>query len=107
MEDGSAALHLAALNGHREVAAILLSQNGGRSKVNLRNNRGQTPLHLATEQGHWSLVELLVHYNANIGTMDVDGNTVLHIACCTAKMSNQQIAEPTLESSQDSPIICA
>ncbi|XP_011707524.1 PREDICTED: E3 ubiquitin-protein ligase MIB2-like [Wasmannia auropunctata] len=44
MEDGNAALHLAALKGHREVAAILLSQNGGRAEVDLRNNLGQTPL---------------------------------------------------------------
>lgn len=56
-EDGFAALHLAALNGHKDVAAILLSSNGGNAKVDLRNNRRQTPLHLATSQGHWALVE--------------------------------------------------
>jgi len=104
-EDGFAALHLAALNGHREVAAILLSQNGGRAKVDLRNNRRQTPLHLATSQGHWSLVELLVHHNADIGSTDEDGDTVLHIAI--SKSPNQQTAVPTPESSRDSPLIYA
>lgn len=104
-EDGFAALHLAALNGHREVAAILLSQNGGRAKVDLRNNRRQTPLHLATSQGHWSLVELLVHHNADVGSTDEDGDTVLHIAI--AKSPNQQTAVPTPESSRDSPLIYA
>jgi len=104
-EDGFAALHLAALNGHREVAAILLSQNGGRAKVDLRNNRRQTPLHLATSQGHWSLVELLVHHNADIGSTDEDGDTVLHIAI--AKSPNQQTAVPTPESSRDSQLIYA
>lgn len=104
-EDGFAALHLAALNGHREVAAILLSQNGGRAKVDLRNNRRQTPLHLATSQGHWSLVELLVHHNADVGSTDEDGDTVLHIAI--AKSPNQQTAVPTPESSRDSPLIHA
>lgn len=104
-EDGFAALHLAALNGHREVAVILLSQNGGRAKVDLRNNRRQTPLHLATSQGHWSLVELLVHHNADIGSTDEDGDSVLHIAI--AKSPNQQTAVPTPESSRDSPLIYA
>lgn len=104
-EDGFAALHLAALNGHREVAAILLSQNGGRAKVDLRNNRQQTPLHLATSQGHWSLVELLVHHNADVACADEDGDTVLHIAI--AKSPNQQTVVPTPESSRDSPLIYA
>lgn len=104
-EDGFAALHLAALNGHKEVAAILLSQNGGRAKVDLRNNRRQTPLHLATSQGHWSIVELLVHAGADIGSTDEDGDTVLHIAI--AKSPNQQTAVPTPESSRDSPLIYA
>lgn len=103
-EDGFAALHLAALNGHREVAATLLSQRG-RAKVDLRNNRRQTPLHLATSQGHWSLVELLVHHNADIGSADEDGDTVLHIAI--AKSPNQQTVAPTPESSRDSPLIYA
>jgi E3 ubiquitin-protein ligase mind-bomb len=104
-EDGFAALHLAALNGHREVAAILLSQNGGRAKVDLRNNRRQTPLHLATSQGHWSLVELLIHHNADIASTDEDGDTVLHIAI--AKSPNQQTTVPTPESSRDSSLIYA
>lgn len=104
-EDGFAALHLAALNGHKEVAVILLSQNGGRAKVDLRNNRQQTPLHLATSQGHWSLVELLVHHNADVACADEDGDTVLHIAI--AKSPNQQSVVPTTESSRDSPLIYA
>ena len=104
-EDGFAALHLAALNGHRDVAAILLSQNGGHAKVDLRNNRRQTPLHLATSQGHWALVELLVHHNADIASTDADGDTVLHIAI--VKSPNQTTVVPTPESCRDSPLIYA
>lgn len=102
-EDGFAALHLAALNGHRDVAAILLSESGGHAKVDLRNNRRQTPLHLATSQGHWALVELLVHHNADITSTDADGDTVLHIAI--VKSSNQTNVVPTSESCRDSPLI--
>ncbi|XP_031846434.1 E3 ubiquitin-protein ligase mind bomb 2 isoform X2 [Nomia melanderi] len=104
-EDGFAALHLAALNGHRGVAAILLSQNGGHAKVNLRNNRRQTPLHLATSQGHWALVELLVLYNADIASTDASGDTVLHIA--VMKSVNQTNVVPTPENSRCSPLIYA
>ncbi|XP_011696317.1 PREDICTED: E3 ubiquitin-protein ligase MIB2-like [Wasmannia auropunctata] len=75
MEDGNAALHLAALKGHREVAAILLSQNGGRAKVDLRNNLGQTPLCLAVLHKHWPLVELLAHQKI----ADFDGTNMCNI----------------------------
>ncbi|XP_014603514.1 PREDICTED: E3 ubiquitin-protein ligase MIB2 [Polistes canadensis] len=102
-EDGFAALHLAALNGHKDVAATLLSPNGGCAKVDLRNNRGQTALHLATSQAHWSLIELLIDYNADITNTDEDGDTALHIA--VAKSPNQPSTIPTPECSRDSPII--
>ena len=104
-EDGFAALHLAALNGHKDVAAILLSPTGGNAKVDLRNNRRQTPLHLATSQGHWALVEFLVHHNADIASTDADGDTVLHIAI--VKSPNQSNVVPTPESCRDSPLIYA
>ncbi|KAL7287477.1 hypothetical protein TKK_0018577 [Trichogramma kaykai] len=80
-EDGFAALHLASLNGHCDVAAKLLAENIGKAEVNLRNNRGQTPLHLAVSQGHLALVELLVaRHKADIFCQDEDGDTPLHIA---------------------------
>ncbi|XP_026669972.1 E3 ubiquitin-protein ligase MIB2 isoform X2 [Ceratina calcarata] len=104
-EDGFAALHLAALNGHKDVAAILLSPSGGNAKVDLRNNRRQTPLHLATSQGHWALVELLVHHNADTASTDADGDTVLHIAI--VKSPNQSNVVPTPETCRDSPLIYA
>lgn len=104
-DDGFAALHLTALNGHREVAAILLSRTGGRATVDLRNNRKQTPLHLAVSQGHWSLVELLLRHNADILATDEDGDTVLHIAI--AKCRHHAATSPTSDSRRDAPIINA
>lgn len=100
-DDGFAALHLAALNGHREVADILLSPTGGRANVGLRNNRRQTPLHLATSQGHWALVELLLSHKADISATDEDGDTALHIAI---KKSRSQPTAVTPESCRDSPL---
>ncbi|XP_015600108.1 E3 ubiquitin-protein ligase MIB2 [Cephus cinctus] len=104
-EDGFAALHLATLNGHREVAAILLSQNGGRATIDLWNKRRQTPLHLATAQGHWALVELLINHNADLAATDEDGDTVLHLAISKCRHQPATVATP--ESSRDSPFIHA
>ncbi|XP_066603887.1 E3 ubiquitin-protein ligase MIB2 isoform X2 [Prorops nasuta] len=104
-EDGFAALHLAALNGHKEVAAILMSQTGGRAEIDLRNKRRQTPLHLATSQGHWALVELLVHHNADVATIDEDGDTLLHVAII--KSPNHQTTISIPECGRDSPLIYA
>lgn len=62
------------------MAALLLSASGGRAKVDLQNNRKQTPLLLATSQGHWAIVELLINHQANVACADEDGDTALHIA---------------------------
>ena len=102
-DDGFAALHLAALNGHRNVAATLLSYQGGRAQINLQNNRLQTPLQLATSQGHWSLVELLLQHNADITSKDEDHDTVLHIAI--NKCRNQSNTAPTSDARNDAPHI--
>lgn len=100
-EDGFAALHLAALNGHREVAAILLSPTGGQARIDLQNNRGQTPLHLATSQGHWTVVELLVNHHANITSVDEDGDTALHIAIAKSRHPSMNVITTTCH--RDSP----
>lgn len=47
-DDGFAALHLAALNGHRQVAETLITL--GQASVDITNNKKQTPLLLAVSQ---------------------------------------------------------
>ncbi|TRY64654.1 hypothetical protein DNTS_034849 [Danionella cerebrum] len=77
-EDGFSALHLAALNNHREVAEILLKE--GRCDVNQRNGRGQTALQLSVTQGHMELVSLLVMEGGDLNTEDEEGDTPMHTA---------------------------
>lgn len=94
-DDGFSALHLAALNGHKDVAAVLLRN---RAEVDIRNNREQTPLLLAVSQGHSSLIELLVHNNANINVHDEDGDTCLHLALMRQTVATEKDSSPMLDS---------
>ena len=57
-DDGFSALHLSALNGHRDVASILIKE--GNADLEIKNNRKQTPLSLGVSQGHADIIELLV-----------------------------------------------
>jgi ankyrin repeat protein len=55
--DEFAPLHLAALNGHRDVIKILLDLN---ADIEISNKRKQTPLLLAVSQIYPKVIELLV-----------------------------------------------
>ena len=65
MQHGKAALHLAAENGHEEVANLLLMK---RAFVNAKSKLGLTPLHLAAQNGYNTLVKLLIEKHG--GTID-------------------------------------
>ena len=57
LQDGKAALHLAAENGHEDIADLLLAH---KAFVNAKTKLGLTPLHLAAQNGSTHLVRLLV-----------------------------------------------
>ena len=98
-DDGYAALHLAALNGHRDVAAALVME--GRACIELKNNRGQTPLFLSASQGHWGVVELLVANGADVGITDEEGDTALHVAIIKHKTPAIAVSDKTPVPAQD------
>jgi ankyrin repeat protein len=54
--DGNTPLHLAASNGHTDVAQLLFT-NG--AEINAQDNIGMTPLDMAAFAGHNDMVELL------------------------------------------------
>lgn len=58
-DKGNTALHIAAREGHADIADMLLD-NDLRSKI--RNNSGQTTLHLAASQGHAKCMKVLLNH---------------------------------------------
>lgn len=56
LQHGKAALHLAAENGHDQIADVLL---GHKAFVNAKTKLGLTPLHLSAQNGYNHLVKLL------------------------------------------------
>ena len=85
--DGATPLHLAALLGHKDVAALLLAN---KAEANAKDNRGWTPLHWAAAQGHKGVAELLLDSKAEVNAKDNVGRTPLHMA---AYWSYKDVAE--------------
>ncbi|KAF3860112.1 hypothetical protein F7725_000367 [Dissostichus mawsoni] len=100
-EDGFSALHLAALNNHRDVAEILVKE--GRCDINIRNNRNQTALQLAVTQGHTDLVQLLVSEGADVNMEDEDGDTAMHVALLRPQLASVMLSPPVGTSSTEEP----
>jgi cytohesin len=85
--DSLTPLHLAAINGHQEAAALLLAQ---KADFNAKSRDGHTPLHLAVRMGHKEVAELLLANKAAINAKNVFGQTPLHDA---ARYDRKDIAE--------------
>eukprot|EP00117_Sycon_ciliatum_P023935 scpid25118/ scgid20228/ Ankyrin-3; Ankyrin-G len=76
-QDGMAALHRAAKNGHLEAAGVLI---GGSANVNAATLDGSTPLHLASRGGHIPVIKKLICCGADVNAQTIDGSTALHFA---------------------------
>jgi len=83
--NGRTALFLAAEEDNSEAAERLLEwhteagHSAGKS-VNLKDNKGITPLMVAAEKGSGNVGKLLVNGRASLNMKDNEGNTVLHYA---------------------------
>ena len=76
-EEGYAALHYAAGNGHVDVVKLLLKRGAA---VHSKSNAGSTPLCLAARYGHLDVVKVLLRYIVDIDGENASGNTALHEA---------------------------
>jgi Ankyrin repeats (3 copies)/Sel1 repeat/Ankyrin repeat len=94
-EDGSTALHVAALEGHATIAALLLAS---KAQVNARGLREETPLHMAMYDGHREMAELLLANQADVNAQNTDGQTPLHLA---ASKGHRELVELLLSQNAD------
>ena len=75
---GYTALHLAAMENHPAVVAILLHHH---ASVDLANDNGMTALHLAAMENHLPVVVILLDHHASVDLTDDTGEWIpLHCA---------------------------
>merc|ERR1719208_401223 len=65
---GFTALHYASLNGHREVAGLLLSYEASCNSV---DQAGSSPLHLAAWAGNGDVVQILLETGPSIPNVNL------------------------------------
>lgn len=73
-------LHVAVLTERKAVVEFISEQDGGRKIIDLKNDRGSTPLHYAVAFHQRVLVKLLLRHGADIYAVDGDGYTPAHRA---------------------------
>jgi ankyrin repeat protein len=92
---GATPLHWAAMNGHKDIAQLLLAN---KAEVNVKVSDGTTPLITAAVFGHRDVVELLLANGADVKARNNDGMTPLHAA---ADKGYREIAELLLANRAD------
>ena len=93
---GFAPLHVACMNGRTDVVNLLLSRGADpNGETELCRRR---PLHIAVRGGYRPIVSLLLKHGADVTKRDLEGNTLLHLACLTkqAEMLGSLVTESQL-----------
>ncbi|XP_067875049.1 NF-kappa-B inhibitor alpha-like [Heterodontus francisci] len=78
-EDGDTFLHLAILHQRPDIASFLLWSEP--SVIDICNNSRQSPLHLSVIMSMPEVTRELVQAGADLESLDIFGNTALHLAC--------------------------
>ncbi|XP_072918547.1 CARD- and ANK-domain containing inflammasome adapter protein [Hemitrygon akajei] len=70
-------LHIAATHGHVKIIEYLLNKG---AKLEVKDNKGQSPLHRAAEKGHTAAAKVLLQAGAHSYALDTESKTPLHLA---------------------------
>ncbi|XP_065205671.1 ankyrin repeat and SAM domain-containing protein 1A-like isoform X2 [Planococcus citri] len=98
---GYSALHHAALNGHKKIVELLLTNE---ASANIVDVKGSSPLHLAAWSGNVDIVRMLLCHGPsipNVNLMTKDNETALH---CAAQYGHTEVVCLLLEHSCDPTI---
>ncbi|KAF5561403.1 ankyrin 3 [Fusarium napiforme] len=82
---GDTALHFAVVQGHQSIMKYLLERDP--NLISVADGQLHTPLFSAVFRGSSSAVKLLLDRRADLGALDIYGNSVLHHAVKTEKSS--------------------
>ena len=99
--DGKNALHLSALEGHLATVQLLLARS---FPVDARTRKGLTPFHYAVFKGHLALARCLAGQGADVGAVDGQERSALHLACTAGSLPTLQYLHEEL---RQSPLDCA
>ncbi|XP_072368968.1 CARD- and ANK-domain containing inflammasome adapter protein [Scyliorhinus torazame] len=77
-------LHIAAAHGHVAIIEYLLNKG---AKVEVRDNRQQSPLHRAAVEGHLAAAKMLLQAGAHIYALDKESRSPLHLAAANSHFS--------------------
>ncbi|MDH5744262.1 MAG: ankyrin repeat domain-containing protein [Candidatus Aminicenantes bacterium] len=99
-------IHDAVQNGDLTKVKTLISNN--KELINMKSEKGLTPLHLAVQNGSQEIVEFLISQGADINAKDSEGNTPLLTALAfkktdTAKFLLSKGADVKIKNAQDEP----
>ena len=76
-DNGRTGLHIAAINGNLQIAAILIKAT---ARLDVKDPLGNTPLHLAAERNQVEMARLLLDVGAVVDPENRNGMTPLMIA---------------------------
>ena len=68
---------------HHNIHDVIALLDDGEADVNCRNVNGQTPLHYAVREQNQTMIDTLLHYNADPNAQenaDIGGGSPLHLA---------------------------
>ncbi|KAK3580897.1 hypothetical protein CHS0354_008182 [Potamilus streckersoni] len=109
-KNGYTALHHAAVNGHKDVVKLLVSEDAA---ADLADNQGCTPLHLAAWRGNGEICQLLLTSKTGANKVNVQnssGDTALHMSAqygylAVVKVLVQHKANPMIRNlREESPL---
>lgn len=77
--EGLSPLHLAVLQGRKDLARLLLSAGADINVMDVKS--GQSPLMHAVENNNADMVHFLIENRCDVNSQSYSGNTALHSAC--------------------------
>ncbi|MDH5386401.1 MAG: ankyrin repeat domain-containing protein [Candidatus Aminicenantes bacterium] len=91
-----------------DVARVKTLISNNKELIQMKSDKGQTPLHLAVQNGNQEIVEFLISQGADINARDSEGNTPLLTALAfkkteTAKFLLSKGADVRIKNAQDEP----